>query len=127
MLHWEATVADTRLHGTTWRQVGKHFEKVERAALPRLPVERFPCFTEARRTVHRDGHVEVGKAYYSVPPEYLGRPVWVRHDAKLVRIFDERMKPIAVHVRHERAGSARSRRTSAGRRSPASNGVPRGC
>ncbi len=101
LLHWEATVADTRLHGTTRRQVGKHFGEVERAALQRLPVERFPCFTEVRRTVHRDGHVEVGKAYYSVPPEYLGRPVWVRHDAKLVRIFDERMKPIAVHVRHE--------------------------
>jgi transposase len=101
LLHWEATVADTRLHGTTRRQVGKHFEEVERAALQRLPVERFPCFTEVRRTVHRDGHVEVGKAYYSVPPEYLGRPVWVRHDARLVRIFDERMKPVAVHVRHE--------------------------
>lgn len=101
LLHWEATVADTRLHGTTRKQVGKHFEEVERAALQRLPVERFPCFTEVRRTVHRDGHIEVGKAYYSVPPEYLGRTVWVRYDAKLVRIFDERMKPIATHVRHE--------------------------
>ena len=47
------------------------------------------------------GHVEVEKAYYSVPPEYLARPVWVRWDARLVRIFDERMKSIAVHVKHE--------------------------
>lgn len=101
LLTWEATVADTRLHGTTRKQVGKHFETVERAALQRLPAERFPCFQEARRTVHRDGHVEVEKAYYSVPPEYLARAVWVRFDARLVRIFDGRMKPIAVHVRHE--------------------------
>ena len=101
LLNWEATVADTRLHGTTRRQVGKHFETVERAALQRLPAERFPCFTESRRTVHRDGHVEVERAYYSVPPEYLSRPVWVRWDARLVRIFDDRMKPIAVHVKHE--------------------------
>jgi transposase len=101
LLHWEQTVADTRLHGTTRRQVGKHFEEVERAALQRLPAERFPCFTESRRTVHRDGHVEVEKAYYSVPPEHLGRTVWVRHDARLVRIFDQAMTLIATHVHHE--------------------------
>lgn len=101
LLDWERTVADTRLHGTTRRQVGKHFEDVEQAALQRLPAERFPCFTESRRTVHRDGHVEVEKAYYSVPPEYLGRTVWVRHDARLVRIFDHAMSLIATHVRHE--------------------------
>jgi hypothetical protein len=101
LLDWERSVADTRLHGTTRRQVGKHFEDVERAALQRLPAERFPCFTESRRTVHRDGHVEVEKAYYSVPPEHLGRTVWVRHDARLVRIFDHAMTLIATHVHHE--------------------------
>jgi transposase len=101
LLDWERTVADTRLHGTTRRQVGAHFEAVERAALSRLPAERFPCFTESRRTVHRDGHVEVDRAYYSVPPEHLGRVVWVRHDARLVRIFDQAMALIATHVRHE--------------------------
>jgi hypothetical protein len=31
--HWEATVADTRIHGTTKQQVGHVFEHVERAAL----------------------------------------------------------------------------------------------
>ena len=101
LLDWERSVADTRLHGTTRRQVGKHFEEAERAALQRLPAERFPCFTESRRTVHRDGHVEVEKAYYSVPPEHLGRTVWVRHDARLVRIFDQAMTLIATHVHHE--------------------------
>jgi hypothetical protein len=52
--------------------------------------------------VNRDGHVEVAKAYYSAPPEYLGREVWVRWDARLVRIFNSRFEQIAIHVRHER-------------------------
>jgi transposase len=97
---WEQTVADTRIHGTTRRQVAKVFAEVERSALQPLPSERFPSFHEAQRLVHRDGHVEVDKAYYSVPPEYLGHPVWVRWDARMVRIFNQRMEAIAVHARH---------------------------
>jgi hypothetical protein len=89
------------VHGTTRRHVGNHFLDVERPALLPLPAEPFPCFREARRTVHRDGHVEVERAYYSVPPEYLTRRVWVRWDARMVRVFNHRMEPVAVHVRLE--------------------------
>ncbi len=102
LLSWETAVADTRIHGTTRRQVGKVFAEVERPALQRLPLERFPFFHEALRTVHRDGHIEIDRAYYSVPPEYLGRQVWARWDGRLVRIFSCGLKPIAVHVQHER-------------------------
>ena len=102
LAHWERTVADTRIHGTTKKQVGKLFVEVERAALRPLPLERFPCFQEAQRKVSRDGHIEVAKAYYSAPPEYLGRVVWVRWDARLVRIFNARWEQIALHVRHEK-------------------------
>jgi transposase len=98
---WETTVADTRLHGTIRKQVGKLFQEVERETLMPLPVERFPFFHEGKRTVHRDGHVEIAKAYYSVPPEYLGHTLWVRWDLRLVRIFNGRMQQIAVHVRQE--------------------------
>ena len=97
---WEATVADTRIHGTTRQQVGKVFQEVEKPALLPLPAGRFPFFHEAQRTVHRDGHVEVDKAYYSVPPEYVGRRVWVRWDGRLVRVFNHHMKQIAVHAQH---------------------------
>jgi transposase len=100
LLDWERTVADTRIHGTTQRQVKKCFEEVERAALSPLPVNRFPSFQEGRRKVNRDGHVEVDKAYYSVPPEYLGRAVWARWDARVVRIFNGRFEQIAFHVKH---------------------------
>ena len=112
---WEASVADTRIHGTTKRQVGKVFREVERAALLPLPAERFPFFHEAQRIVSRDGHIEVAKAYYSVPPEYLGRTVWARWDARLVRVFDQRLEQIAVHAR-QRAGQVQHARRAPGGR-----------
>lgn len=98
---WEAAVADTRIHGTTRKQVGKVFAEAEQAALLPLPADRFPSFSEARRKVNRDGHVEVDKAYYSVPPEYLGRSVWVRWDSRVVRVFNQRFEQIAIHARGE--------------------------
>jgi transposase len=101
LLTWETTVADVRIHGTIRKQVGKLFEEVERPALRPLPLERFPFFEEGQRSVHRDGHVEVAKAYYSLPPEYPGCSVWVRWDSRLVHIFNERMEPIIVHARRE--------------------------
>jgi len=108
LLHWETSVADTRIHGTTRKQVGKVFEEVERQVLQPLPASggRFPFFHESERTVHRDGHVEVDKAYYSVPPEYLGRRVWVRWDSRTVRIFNRSRdavlgESIALHVKRE--------------------------
>ena len=101
LLDWETNVADTRIHGTLKQQVGKLFREVERTALLPLPLERFPFFHEKQRKVSRDGHIEVAKAYYSVPPEYLGRDVWVRWDGRLVRVFNHRFEQIALHVRRE--------------------------
>ena len=98
---WETNTADTRIHGTTRKQVGKRFAEVERPALLPLPVDRFPCFTEAQRKVNRDGHVEVAKAYYSAPPEYVGRQVWARWDGHVVRIFDQQLQQIAIHAQRE--------------------------
>ncbi len=102
LLDWEKNVADTRIHGTTRKQVGKVFAEVERPQLKALPPDRFPFFHEAERKVHRDGHVEVERSYYSAPPEYLGRKVWVRWDSRMVRIFNQRMEQIAIHLKAER-------------------------
>ena len=99
LLEWESRVADTRIHGTTRQQVGHVFESVEKPQLRPLPPMVFPVFSEAPRTVHRDGHVEVARTYYSVPPEYMGCRVWARWELRLVRIFNTRMEQIALHVR----------------------------
>jgi transposase len=99
LVAWETNVADRRIHGTTRKQVGILFHELEGPALRPLPAERFPLFHEAQRTVHRDGHVSVERAYYSVPVEYLTRTVWVRWDSRLVRIFNHRLEQIALHAK----------------------------
>ena len=95
---WESGVADTRIHGTTRQQVGKVFNEVERPKLLPLPAGLFPVFEEAPRTVHRDGYIELQRAYYSVPPEYVGRQVWARWESRLLRVFNQRREVIAVHA-----------------------------
>ena len=100
LLGWEKRIADTRIHGTTRQQVHLLFQE-EKPYLTPLPSGRFPSFEEGRRSVHRDGHIEVAKAYYSVPPEYTGRQVWVRWDGHLVRVFNSKMESIAVHAQVE--------------------------
>lgn len=98
---WEEHVADQRLHGTTRQHVGQSFIQRERPALAALPPMPFPCFQEGQRAVHRDGHVEVAKAYYAVPEEYIGRQVWVRYDGRLVRVFNQRWDLLATHAQLE--------------------------
>ena len=95
---WESGQADTRIHGTTRQQVGKVFKEVEQAKLLPLPASLFPVFEEAPRTVHQDGYVELKRAYYSVPPEYVGRQVWVRWESRLLRVLNQRREVIAVHA-----------------------------
>jgi hypothetical protein len=99
--HWEQTIADTRIHGTTNKQVGQLFASVERSCLQPLPAERFPFYHESKRKVSRDGHISVGRAFYSVPPEFLGCDVWVRYDSRIVRILDCRLQTIATHCAQE--------------------------
>ena len=97
---WESGVADQRIHGTVRRQVQDMFEE-ERPHLQPLPATLFEVFEESKRKVHRDGHIEVAGSYYSVPPEYIRREVWVRYNARTVRVYDLRMHQIAVHARVE--------------------------
>jgi transposase len=104
LAEWEATIADTRIHGTTRKQVSKLFDELEKPALLPLPPARFPSFQEGQRIVNRDGHVEVAKAYYSAPPEFVGRTLWARWDGHVVRLFDQhggQLRQIAIHVQRE--------------------------
>jgi transposase len=98
---WERTVADTRIHGTTKKHVGQLYQSVERAALGPLPKDRFPFYEEGKRSVSRDGHIEVKRSFYSAPPEYLGCEVWVRFNSQVVRILNHRFEQIALHCRQE--------------------------
>jgi transposase len=101
LLYWEKNIADNRIHGTTKKQVQKLFIEAEKASLNKLSAERFPYYRESWRSVHRDGHVEVVKSYYSVPPEFLGHKVFVRWDSRLVRIYNKNFNQISVHAKVE--------------------------
>jgi len=100
LIHWEEQVADKRVHGTTRRQVAAVFEE-ERKALGPLAVSVFESYQEGRRRVQRDSFVEVAKAYYEAPPEFIGRQVWVRWDGRMVRLLNDRMEQVACHARLE--------------------------
>ena len=84
---WDRRWADTRIHGTTKRQVAAMFAE-ERPALGPLPLEPFRYYQYGRRTVHLDGCVEVASAYYSAPPGWIGRRVDVQWDNIHVRLLD---------------------------------------
>ncbi|MCP3065875.1 IS21 family transposase [Myxococcus sp. K38C18041901] len=83
---WEARWADTRIHGTTKRQVAAMFSEECPKLLP-LPVEPFRYYAFGERVVHLDGHVEVEGSYYSVPPGHIGRKLHVQWDSLHVRLL----------------------------------------
>src|SRR6202030_2830545 len=99
---WEERWADTRIHGTTKRQVAAMFAE-ERPALLPLPLEPFRYYQYGERTVHLDGCVEVEAAYYSVPPGWIGKLVNVPSDSLHVRILNPKTHQLLrEHVRQER-------------------------
>jgi transposase len=100
--HWEARWADTRIHGTTKRQVAAMFAE-ERPRLQPLPLEPFRYYQYGERTVHLDGCVEVEAAYYSAPPGWIGRRVQVQWDTRQVRLLDPRTgQLLREHLREAR-------------------------
>jgi transposase len=102
--HWEERWADTRIHGTTKRQVAAMFAE-ERPALLPLPLEPFRYYQYGERTVHLDGCVEVEAAYYGVPPGWIGWRVPVQWDAERVRLLHPRTgELLREHLRQPRGG-----------------------
>jgi transposase len=100
--HWEQRWADTRIHGTTKRQVAAMFAE-ERPALRPLPLEPFRYYKYGERTVHLDGCVEVEAAYYSAPPGWIGQRVRVQWHDGFVRLLDPRTgQLLREHLRAKR-------------------------
>ena len=99
---WEERWADTRIHGTTKRQVAAMFAEEKPFLLP-LPVEPFRYYQYGERIVHLDGCVEVEAAYYGAPPGWIGRQVRVQWDDVFVRLLDPKTgQLLREHVRQKR-------------------------
>lgn len=99
---WELRWADTRIHGTTKRQVAAMFAEEKPSLLP-LPIEPFRYYQYGDRVVHLDGCVEVEAAYYGLPPGWIGKLVKVQWDGLHVRILDpETYQLLREHIRQQR-------------------------
>jgi transposase len=99
---WEQNWADTRIHGTTKRQVVAMFVEEKPTLLP-LPLEPFRHYQFGDRRVNLDGCVEVEAAYYSAPPGWIGRSVKVQWDGRSVRVLDPRSgQLLREHLRQQR-------------------------
>src|SRR4029079_7496200 len=70
---WCAQRAGMRIHGTTQCRPVELFKLDELGRLFTVPSERYdvPLYVTAK--VHRDHHIEVAKALYSVPGNLIGR------------------------------------------------------
>ena len=100
--HWEQRWADTRIHGTTKRQVAAMFAEEKPTLLP-LPLEPFRYYQYGERIVHLDGCVEVEAAYYGAPPGWIGRQVRVQWDDLYVRLLDPKTgQLLREHLRQKR-------------------------
>jgi transposase len=99
---WEERWADTRIHGTTKRQVVAMFAEEKQSLLP-LPLEPFRSYQYGKRSVHLDGCVEVEAAYYSAPPGWIGQQVHVQWDGLQVRLLDPKTgQLLREHLRQKR-------------------------
>jgi len=95
---WCEDRAGMRIHGTIQARPAEVFRVEELPVLRSAPTERYDLPLYATVKVHRDHHLEVGKALYSVPGNLIGTYVEVRADSQLVRVF-ARGQLVKVHPR----------------------------
>ena len=93
-----------RVHGTTQARPAEVFAQHEAGVLLALPPSYdVPIFKTVK--VHRDYHIEVARALYSTPKDYIGQSLDVRVDSALVKLFC-RGQLVKVHPRQAPGGRA---------------------
>ena len=85
------------------------FEALELAALKPLPAKPYEFGEWKKAKVHPDYHIEVARAYYSVPYRLIGERVDVRLTARAVEIFHSG-ELIAAHPRAKERAQRFTRR-----------------
>lgn len=79
------------------------FAETDKPALRPLPPMAYEFATWKKAKVHLDYHVEIERAYYSVPYALVGKTVEARISANLVEIF-HRQKLVVRHLRARSRG-----------------------
>jgi transposase len=86
------------------------FEQGEKAALKPLPAKPYEFGEWRKAKVHPDYHIEVARAYYSVPYRLIGERVDVRLTAHAVEDFHQGEK-VAAHPRAKSRAQRSTRHT----------------
>ncbi len=92
-----------RVQRTTQCRPVEAFRAVEQPLLLAAPTTAYETPVQSEPKVHRDHHVEVARAIYSVPGDRVGRRIFARADSKTVKLY-ERGELIKVHVRQPPGG-----------------------
>ena len=100
---WCAERAGMRVHGTTQCRPVEHFLTMEAPMLLSAPTSVYDLPVYASCKVHRDHHLEIAKALYSVPGNLIGTVVEVRADSKLVKVY-ARGQLVKIHPRQRPGG-----------------------
>lgn len=95
---WCAETAGMRIHGTTQCRPIEAFRAEELPLLGRVPAAPFDVPRWSEPKVHRDFHVEVDRALYSVPHQLIGRRLRARRDSATVKMY-LRGELVKVHPR----------------------------
>jgi transposase len=85
------------------------FEQLERPALRPLPARGYEFGEWKKAKVYPDYHIEVGRAYYSVPYALIGERVDVRLTAQGIEVFHAG-RLVAAHARASARGQRSTRR-----------------
>lgn len=104
---WCRERAGMRIHGTTAQRPAEMFTELESPCLLEVPDPYdVPVFTRVK--VHRDYHVEVGKALYSIPEQWLGQHLDARADSDLVKLYSAG-RLVKTHPRQRPGGRSTDR------------------
>lgn len=100
---WCATGAGLRIHGTTRVRPAEAFATGEQHLLLLAPASPYDVPVFSTPKVHRDHHVEVARAIYSVPGNLIGQSLVARADRSTVKLYARRQL-IKVHPRKAPGG-----------------------
>jgi hypothetical protein len=100
---WCRTRAGMRDHGTTHQRRIEVFEAEEAPLLLPAPTSLYDLPEYRSAKVHRDHHIQVAEALYSVPGDLIGRQVDVVATSKLVKVYD-RGQLVKTHGRAAAGG-----------------------
>ncbi len=102
-VEWCREGAGMRIHGTTRCRPAEAFEANERGLLVPAPLAPYDVPVFSTPKVHRDHHVEVARAIYSVPGDLIGQTLSARADRAVVKLF-AKGQLIKVHPRQAPGG-----------------------